>query len=77
MSVIEFPQKYTEEERAELDELRQCFNSFYENLKLAKEVDLSIPENQWELLRLLLIDEVLREMVNVTLYEFQAIEYLV
>lgn len=77
MTILAFKPRLDETQKEELDRVRALIDSFSENFEAAIQWNPKNPIEQWELLSMYSIDEILKDIHAITLYDFQAVEYLI
>lgn len=77
MTILEFTPWFNETQTKELEAVRDLIDAFSKKLEKAIQWNPIKPIEQWELLSMYSIDEILRNINTITLYDFQAVEYLI
>lgn len=77
MTVLTFTPRLDETQQQELVKARELIDTFVKKFQKAIQWNPANPIERWELLAMYSIDDILRDMHTITLYDFQAVEYLV
>ena len=77
MTVLIFTPRLDETQQQEFIKVRELIDIFVEKFQKAIQWNPANPIERWELLAMYSIDEILRDMHTITLYDFQAVEYLI
>lgn len=77
MPILAFRYSLDKTQQEELNKVRELLVNFLNQFHSAFEENSQEPSNQWELVRMSVMAEIIKEIHTITLYDYQAIEYLV
>lgn len=77
MTILEFRTSLDTIQQEELNMVRELLINFSNQFHSAYAAKSQKPSDQWELVRMSVMDEIIKDTHTITLYDYQAIEYLV
>ena len=77
MTILEFKSSLNKTQQEELSMVRELLDNFLNQFYSAFEANPQEPSEQWNYIRMSVMDGILRDLDTITLYDYKAIEYLV